>query len=792
MAELGRYSRWESNPAGERRAVSSIQLSGLHCAACADIIEAALRRVEGVDSATVSAGNQRACVRWDPSRAHVAALFDAVRAAGYGASPDVAASTRELRQLEHRDVVWRLFVAAFLSMQVMMLAIPTYVAAPGDLSEDLRQLLHWGCWVLSVPVVWFAGLPFLRGAWRSVRRGHIHMDVPVGLGIAVAFTASTVATFDPSGPLGPEVYFDSLTMFLAFLWMGRFLEIRARHRAAEALETATQTLPLQALRVHEDGQAQTVDRDRLRRGDVVRVLAGGALPADGTLLSDVADVNEAMLTGESTVVSRRRGQGLLAGSVNAGCPFEMRVERTGADTRHEAIVALMRETLSQRPSAARLADRIAGPFLWSVLLLSAGSAAVWSAIDPPRALWIAVSVLIVTCPCALSLATPATLVAAASGLARRGVLLRRLDALEKMAWIRWIFFDKTGTLTQDRLALEGIERLPGRCNTLHRSAADESLAIAASLATWSDHPASRALVRAAADRALSVATPSWSEVIETPGAGLKGCDVDGRWWRLGSAAWVSATPPMRGIAQDNNTIHRDVDAPNLQGEGRSMSIDAGIEALREVGVDPGLQVLLSCDGAPVARFSLVETLRDGAADAIRDLQRLGLTPALLSGDSMARVSRLADRLGIAQFEAELSPEGKRDRVRKAQQAGHRVAMVGDGLNDAPVLAAADVALAMGHAALATQHGADAVIVSARPTGVTDLWLSARRTVSLIRQNLLWAALYNLTCIPMAMVGWMPPWAAGLGMAASSLLVLLNAQRAARPGFSGRRTDVVVA
>lgn len=781
MEELSRFTRWVSHPSGERRAVSSLQLSGLHCAACAGVIESALSRVEGVDSVTVSAGSQRACVHWDPSRAHAAALFDAVRAAGYGATPDVAASARELRRQERRDVVWRLFVAAFLSMQVMMLATPSYVAAPGDLSEDLRQLLHWGSWVLSVPVVWFTGMPFLKGAWRSLRRGRIHMDVPVGLGIAVAFTASTVVTFDPKGPLGREVYFDSLTMFLAFLWLGRFLEMQARHRAAEALETATQDLPAQALRVHEDGRVQTVDCDRLRRGDIVRVPTGAALPADGALVSDGADVNEALLTGESTAVGRRRGEGLLAGSVNAGRPFEMRVERTGADTRHEAIVALMRETLSQRPSAARLADRVAGPFLWGVLLLSAGSAAVWSVIDPPRALWIAVSVLIVTCPCALSLATPATLVAAASGLARRGVLLRRLDALEAFAGIRQVYVDKTGTLTEDRLSLDSVEVQPDRRTELHPMSTDDGLAVAASLAAWSDHPASRALVQAAAERAPSSCPLVWSEVTETPGAGLQGRDGEGRWWRLGSAAWVDAGPPTVVNPQGHGALRADVGIPASQGARSPVPAQVGPATHESGGDDPGLLVLLSCGGERVARFHLTETLRAGAADAIRDLRHLGLWPVLLSGDSMQRARRLADRVGILQVEAALSPEGKRDRVRQAQQAGHRVAMVGDGLNDAPVLAAADVAVAMGHAALATQQGADAVIVSTRLSGVTDLWLTARRTMTVVRQNLLWAALYNMACIPLAMVGWMPPWAAGLGMAASSLLVLLNAQRAAHPG-----------
>lgn len=743
--EIERFTRWESVEPDLRVGVSSLQLSGMHCAACAGLIEAALTGVEGVESARVNASAQRATVRWDPRRTQPSSMFEAVRAAGYGVVPDAAASSRELRRQEHRDAVWRLFVAGFLSMQVMMLATPSYVAAPGDLSEDMRRLLNWGSWVLSVPVVWFTAMPFLRGAWHALRGGRMHMDVPVALGIVVTFVASTVATYDPAGPLGHEVYFDSLTMFLAFLWLGRFLETRARHRAAEALESAMNVLPATALRLRADGLTESVSVHRLRPGDVVRVVAGSVVPADGPLLSESADVGEAMLTGESSAVARARGDALLAGSVNAGQPFEMRVDRVGADTRHEAIVALMRETLSQRPASARLADRIAGPFLWAVLLLAAGSTAAWSVIEPARALWIGVAVLIVTCPCALSLATPATLVAAAGGLARRGVLLRRLDALEAMAGVRQLFFDKTGTLTLDRLDLDRTALLPDESRS-QALTERQALAVASSLAAWSSHPASQALVRAAASRADARQALSWTAVCETAGAGVQGTDPDGRLWRLGAWRWATSVQPLN----PSNTS----------------------------AVRSGLSVTLSCEGTPLAEFGLAETLREGAQQAVQAAKAQGMRVSLLSGDAPARAEPLAQRIGIDDVSAGLGPEDKLAHLRQAQNEGRRVAMVGDGINDAPVLAAADVSVAMGHAALAARQGADAVIVNGQPLGVVDLLVSSRRTLALVRQNLAWSAIYNATCIPLAMVGWMPPWAAGLGMAASSLLVILNAQRAA--------------
>ncbi len=773
--ELARFTRWEAGVEGERVGVSALQLSGMHCAACAGIIESALCAVPGVHSAHVNASAQRASVRWDPRQIQASSLIRAVRAAGYDAAPDAAVEARELRRQEHRAALWRLFVSSFLAMQVMMLATPSYVAGPQDLSDDLRQLLNWGSWVLSVPVLWFAAGPFLRAAWRSMRSRRIGMDVPVSLGIVVTFVASTGATFDPGGVFGHEVYFDSMTMFLAFLWLGRFLEVRTRHRAADALEAALQALPATALRVLPDGQAETVSIHRLKPGDVVRVPRGEALPADGRLLGATADVSEALITGEAAAVSKRQGADLLAGSLNAGPPFEMCVERVGADTRHEAIVALMREALSQRPAAARLADRWASPFLWGVLLLAAGSAAVWSLIDPARAVWIGVAVLVVTCPCALWLATPSTLVAAAGGLARRGVLLRRLDALETMARVDHLFLDKTGSLTEDRLRLRTTVVARPVPQALHAwsevpavpAAVEEGLAlsVAASLARWSTHPVSAALAEAGQAGAAGIGP--WSAVNEVPGEGIEAVDPRGHVWRLGSRAWVLAGAPSPGPAAG-------IRAPLVPGFGASALADACPPAGRAVD-----RAVLGCDGQVTAAFELDEALRPDALPAVRVLREQGLALTLLSGDAAGRAHAMAARLGLQDVRAGVDPSGKLEAVRQARRAGHIVAMLGDGLNDAPVLAAADVSVAMGHAALAARQGADAVLASGRVQGLVDLRLSALRTVAIVRQNMAWSVAYNLSCIPLAMVGWMPPWAAGLGMAASSLLVMLNAQRAAR-------------
>jgi Cu2+-exporting ATPase len=527
-------------------------------------------------------------------------------------------------------------------------------------------------------------------------------------------------------------------MFVSFLLAGRFLEMRARHRAERSLEDTSARLPQTALRVAADGSIEAVSAKSLRPGDRVRVPVGDAFAADGVLAEGATEADEALLSGESRPVPKAAGDGVIAGSVNLGAPVVLRVERTGADTRHEQIVALMRAALSQRPAATRLADRIAAPFLWGVLLLAAGGAFAWQFIDPSRALWVAVSVLIVTCPCALSLSAPAALLSATGALARRGVLLRRLEALETLADVKQVVLDKTGTLTEARPAWRGALALAPEA--LHERRRTELLAAAAALAAWSTHPLSLALAEAfpaAHDNA-----GRWHAVKELPGRGLEAVDEGGIAWRLGAAEWVGAAPAA-GLGDD------------------------------------GLAVWFGRCGTPLLQLQFDEALRADAEAAVQQLQAQGLQLRLLSGDDPARVSRLAQRLGLGMAEGAATPEGKLAALRALQARGERVLMVGDGVNDAPVLAQADVSFAMGQGAAVARVHADAVLLSGRLADVAMARALARRTVRVIRQNLAWSALYNAACVPLAMLGWLPPWDACLGMAASSVVVVGNALRLAR-------------
>jgi len=744
--EQAGFTRTVQMPGGTPRAVSQFALSGLHCAACAGIIEDALMKVDGVVGARVVSESARAEVTWDPARTRPSRLVAAVQRAGYDAAPDLAAPAREMRERAWRRSLWQLFVAGFCMMQVMMYAAPAYFAAPGDISPDMLRLLQWASWLLSIPVLLFSATDILRSAWRSLIDRRIAMDVPVAVGILVTFVASTGATVDPGGIFGHEVYFDSLTMFVFFVLGGRALELRARHRVSASLEGAMAELPDSVARIEADGSITTITRRQLRVGDRVRVSAGQCFPADGQLLSGLTQADEAMLTGESNPVPKRVGDEVSAGSINLLAPVEMGVRRLGADTRYEAIVSLVRGAMTARPESVRLADRWAGAFLVTVLLLAGGAAAVWAIVEPGRAVWVAVSVLIVTCPCALSLATPSALLSAAGALVRRGVLLQRLGALETLARVDWLFVDKTGTLTEDRLELRDVHVQPAS-GTLD---AVGLLNQAAGLAAYSLHPLSRALVAAAGASSTPLA---WQQIDEVPGEGLRAHLPDGGEFRLGSLAWVQGGLGAQGVPS--------VDAPALP------------------RVASAVELWFGPTGRPWVRFELDECLRPDAAAALQRLQKAGVHIALLSGDRPERVQAMAARLGVADALGGATPESKLQAMARAQAKGHCVAMVGDGLNDAPVLARADVSFAFAHGAALSQSHADVVMLGSRLSAVADARELAQRTLRVIRQNLTWAAVYNGTCIPLALVGWLPPWAAGLGMAGSSLLVVMNALRLAK-------------
>ncbi|WP_180683562.1 heavy metal translocating P-type ATPase [Tepidicella baoligensis] len=718
-----------------------LMVQGMYCAACANTVEDVLAAMPGVEAAQVHAATRRLTVRWDPRQVRLSALARAVGRAGYRLLPMQQALGVEERLAETRKALWRLFVAGFCMMQVMMYAWPSYVTEPGEIPADIDQLLRWASFVLSIPVVVFSSGPFFQSAWRDLKHGRIGMDTPVSIGILACFFVSVAATYDPSGPWGEDVWYDSLTMFVFFLLGGRYLEFRLRDRTAGALDALMNRLPELCERQLPDGGFESVSIKRLAVGDVVRVQAGQAFPGDATVLSEGATVDEALLTGESQPLTRRRGESVVAGSYNLAGTALVRIDKLGRDTRFAQIVSLMEQASTEKPRLVRLVDRIAAPFLVLVMLSAATAGYYWWQIDPGKALAVAVAVLIVTCPCALSLATPSALLASAGALAGRGILVRRLQAFETLARVDTFVFDKTGTLTQDRVVLREVIARPG----LSRA---DALALAYRLSAASLHPVSRAIAQAAREEVSDLPSlPGDQEVRDIPGAGLVLSNGAGQAYRLGSAR------------------HGGLDESALLAEGHTVP-------------DAPCAYLTDADGW-LATFVMDEGVRADAAEAIAALRRQGLHVRLLSGDRLAAALRVARQVGVDDVVAEASPERKLQEVVALQQQGATIAMVGDGLNDGPVLARADVSFALGHGAPLTQSQSDFVVQSGRLSEVVQTVLQARRTLQIVKQNLWWAGAYNAVSVPMAVVGWMPPWAAGLGMALSSFLVIGNAMRLGR-------------
>jgi Cu2+-exporting ATPase len=756
------------SPMGSSQRRVGLGVSGMYCAACAITIEDALLKVPGVSEVQVQALAQRVRILIDPAQVRLSALVQAIQQAGYKAWPDAAARAGNERLRERRRLLWRLSVAGFCMMQVMMLTWAQYVAGPGAIEPDLWSLMNWACWVLSLPVMLFSCGPFFSGAWRAAMQGRVSMDTPVALGIGATFLVSTGVTFGGQAIFGRDAYFDSLTMFVTFLLGGRWLESRAREKVTQSLESLCLRLPeaVDRLLIDAPGESgfaadasrvdwascrtESVPLSALRHGDRVRVAVGQAFPADGQIVWGQTEVDESLLTGESRSISRGPAQVVVAGSMNLGAPVWLSVERLGPDTRYQQIVSLVHQAMTDKPGWMRAADRIAGPFLWGVLVLAAAGALAWRWIDPDRAIWVAVSVLVVTCPCALSLAAPSALLAAAGAMARRGVLVRRIDAIETLALVDQVYFDKTGTLTEGELTLVALLAADDERCAFEPVALPDGLVIAlhhaASLAACSQHPLSRSIVKAC-QAVRSLRAPAWSTVTEEAGKGVQALDGAGLVWRLGSAQWVlgcGATDPDARV---------------------------WLAARDEAGL------LL-----PESRLGMVfdEVFRAESRATVQALRALGCSTALLSGDLAARVVAAARHLSeggeMAVAGAQSTPEDKLRVITLAQSQGRRLAVVGDGINDAPVLAKADVSVALDQGAALAQSQADLIILGGRLSGFPHAVEISRRAMAVVRQNLAWAVIYNATCIPLALSGHLTPGLAGLGMALSSLAVVLNALR----------------
>jgi len=734
-----------ATPAAGRREVSLI-LDRIRCAACLWLSEQWLRRQPGILRVDINYATHRAQLAWDPSRTRLSAILEAVRAIGYDAYPYDPQRQEALAQRARRTAYWRLFVAGFGAMQVMMYAFPAYLdAGSGTLSPDTERLMRWASLLLTLPVVLFSSAPFFSGAWQSLKQRSVSLDAPIALGIAAGFVASVWATITGGG----EVYFDTVTMLVFLLLGARLLEATARERAARTLDPLARWMPSFATRLTGPDAAdgtQRVAAHAIAPGDFVLVAAGERVPADGVVRRGASSADESLLTGESRPVPKGAGAALIGGSINLEQALVMQVTRSGPDTQAAAVLRLVERAAAGKPRLVEAADRLAARLTTVVLLVAAGAFVFWGGDAPARAVWVAVAVLVATCPCALALAAPIVLTRANALLLTRGLALTRGAAIERLERATDVVLDKTGTLTAGRFSIRAVRPL-GALD------ADGCLALARALEASSRHPIARAFEGPTARAA--------EDVQNAPGQGLEGT-LDGRRVRLGTEAYCRA---LAGGA-----VPASVDSPDVQ----------------------QTTVFLADAKGWLAAFVLEDVLRPEAQAFVADLAARGLRVHLASGDHPAAVDAVARRLGIASVLGGATPQDKFDFVARLQREGRVVAMIGDGLNDAPVLARADVSIAVSGGADAAQAQADIVLLgganSVRLSVVDDALSVARRAMRLIRQNFAWAVAYNAVALPLAAIGWIGPWEAALGMTASSFIVVINAMRPLAPLGDARRRE----
>jgi P-type Cu2+ transporter len=706
----------------------TLGIEGLRCSACAWLIDKVLAQLEGIVNASTNTATGRVHVEWRNAALSLADIMRAIAHAGYKPFPPGDSRVLDEQQNERRAGLRQLAVSGFGMMQVMMFAVAAYSAQlQGDVIEPkLLEFFRIVSMLVAVPVMFFAGLPIFSGALRSAKQRTIGMDVPVALALLLAFAASVFNVF--MGNSG-EVYFDSVTMFIFFVTLGRFIQMSVRHRTIGITDALARQLPGIAHRMEAD-RCIDVSVAELRVGDTVLVRRGEVLPADGELLADQAHIDESLLTGESRSMRRSRGSSLSGGTINVGEPIQLKLTRVAQASVLAHVVSLLERAQAQRPTLSASADRASVHFLSAVLICASLTSVIWFWIDSSRAFSATLAVLVVACPCAFAIAMPAAVSATIANLARQGVLVTHADALEKLSTVDRAVFDKTGTLTHARLRVQRRVFADGidPCK-LER--------VAASLERSSEHSIARAFDDA-------YATEDVSHVRIVAGAGIEG-SIGGSRYRIGTPEFVAqlhvADSHLLSAPDANSTI-----------------------------------VVLADEQRVLAQFELQDELRESALPTVRALRRLGVESEILSGDRPSVVAAVAKTCGIEAHSGRKSPEEKIARARELQQEGHQVLMLGDGINDAPVLAGADVSIAMGCGTALAHASADMILTNEDLTTLPAAIELCRRMRRIVRQNLIWSAAYNFGSLPLAALGFIPPWLAALGMSLSSVLVVLNATR----------------
>jgi Cu2+-exporting ATPase len=711
-----------------------LTVDGISCAACAWLIEMQLDKLSGLLSISVNATTQRATVKWKHEELKLSEILIAIENIGYHALPFKANEAELLNKKQSKAFIKRLGISGILMMQVMMIAVGLYFGAFSDMSDDHKAYFRWVCFILTTPIITYGAFPFYTGAINAIKMKRLSMDVPVSIAITLAFSASAWATVTRQG----EVYFESVAMFTFLLLIGKFLEFRARSRAAQVSANLLKLMPMTAIKLTTlkvDGEQTKYNEEliaakQLIVDDLVLIKPGEVVPADGIIISGVSQLNEAMLSGEQLPISKSVNDSVFAGTINGDGNITVQVKQATSHSFLSQLIRLSEQSQAHKPKLAQLSDKIAQYFVAIILITSICTAIYWHQHLPEEAFWITLSVLVATCPCALSLATPTGLTCATTRLNKEGIMIKGGHVMETIPQINCFAFDKTGTLTTGEFQIHHVEMFSSHSE-------DEVLRIAAALEAHSEHPIAKPFT---AHRDFTI---NATNVEVYSGKGVSGI-VNDSTYTIGKSSWVSSLLANAQVSESENFQQANC--------------------------------TLIKDNQVIAAFYLIDKVRDDAKTVIEELNKTCRT-MLLSGDSQQACDKLAGSLSLSSIEGSLSAKDKMEIIKKAQKAGDlKVAMTGDGVNDSPVFGAAHISLAMGCGADITKSGADVILLNNKLSSINTLIKVAHKTRRIIIQNYLWAFGYNAIVLPLAVAGFITPYMAVIGMSASSILVITNSLR----------------
>lgn len=695
-----------------------LSVSGMSCAACAWLIEKQLKKLPAVKQVTVNSGTQRCFLRWQSKELPLSQLIGSIARLGYQASPFVADQEEQTFKTELNRYLKRLAVSGIMTMQVMMLAVGLYFGEYTGIDASHQGYLRWISMLLTLPVVLYAAKPFATSAWRGLKSRQLNMDVPVTLAIYYTFIASAYATAADTG----EVYFESVCMFTFLLQLGKFFEFRARSQARDATSNLLKIMPVSATLLQGE-QQETVSARRLKAGDLIIVKPGETLAADGVVISGNSSADESMLTGEYRPVSKKAGDLVLAGSINHDGILQVQVSQSLATSRLGQIIQLQQQTFNQKPRLVEKTDRMARFFVERLLVIAAATFIIWYFwIDADRAFWVTLSVLVATCPCALSLAIPTAITCSLANLNRKGILIKNTKVLETIPRLSHIIFDKTGTLTQGHFSVRQVSLATSEFTET------DILNLLANLEKWSEHPIARAFL-----------------------------------------PYMTTQLPLEDVEV---SIGKGISARYKQ-----QLLKAG--SRRFCGVSETTEqamVYLTLDEQLLATVQLTDALRPEIPSLVSHLKQQGYTLGMLTGDSSSQADELQQQLQLDFMVKGCSPEDKVTEIQKLVNSDHKVLMLGDGINDSPGFHAAHISVALQSGTDLSKNQADVVLLQNDLGLLGKLLDGGKATEKGIRQNLWWTIGYNLTIVPLAVAGFVSPYIAVIGMSFSSLLVVSNSLR----------------